>query len=430
VWPWRKRTHDRSLFNIGEIYAWPNTASGQRVTPDSALRLSALWGCVRLLADVVSELPVHVFTKGTRDEVDPPRVLVTPAANTDLPDWLWQSMHSYLLRGNVMGLIVDRARLGRPSQIELINPDRVQPQFNPQFDRTIVWRLDGQEIDPSDLWHKRCYPVPGQPLSLSPVAHFAQGIGLGLAAENYAATYFGDANMPSGLITIEQSINLEQATQIHDQWMRRRANRRIAPEESQFLDTMKFNVQQIARLFGVPPEMLGAESGNSMTYANIEGRDLSLLKYSIGPWLGRLERAMDTLVSRSQYVKFNAAALLKTDTLSRYQAHEIGLRARVPHHRGGPGARGPPAPTRRCGAASCTASRCRVILTREYAAQLQLRDDGRTLIGVAVPGGSEAQIVEGRARYVEVFARGAFADAGTHPLTATHPRTGADLPSV
>jgi hypothetical protein len=71
-----------------------------------------------------------------------------------------------------------------------------------------------------------------------------------------------------------------------------------------------------------------------------------------------------------------------------------------------------------------------VILTREYAAQLQLRDDGRTLIGVAVPGGSEAQIVEGRARYVEVFARGAFADAGTHPLTATHPRTGADLPSV
>lgn len=69
-----------------------------------------------------------------------------------------------------------------------------------------------------------------------------------------------------------------------------------------------------------------------------------------------------------------------------------------------------------------------MILTREYAAQLEVRDDGRTLVGVAVPYGSDAQIVEGRSRYVETFVAGAFAAAGTHPLTATHPRTGAELP--
>jgi HK97 family phage prohead protease len=66
--------------------------------------------------------------------------------------------------------------------------------------------------------------------------------------------------------------------------------------------------------------------------------------------------------------------------------------------------------------------------TRHLAADLELRDDGRTLVGVALPYGVEAQIVEGRSRYVETFIPGAFADAGTHPLTATHPRTGADLP--
>jgi HK97 family phage prohead protease len=65
---------------------------------------------------------------------------------------------------------------------------------------------------------------------------------------------------------------------------------------------------------------------------------------------------------------------------------------------------------------------------RHLAADLHVRDDGRTLVGVAVPYGTEAQIVEGRSRYVETFAPGAFADAGTHPLTATHPRTGAELP--
>jgi HK97 family phage portal protein len=297
---------------------------------------------VRLLADVVSELPVHVFVKGTRREVDPPRVLVTPAASTDLPDWLWQHMSSYLLRGNVTGLVVDRAGLGRPSQIELVNPDRLVPDVD-QNDRTVTWRLDGQEIDRDEVWHRRAYPVPGEVLGLSPIAHAAQSIGLGLGAEAFGAKFFGDNATPSGLLTSDQRLTRGQAQELSEAWRIAHKGRRktavlgsgtkwqavsVAPEESQFLDTLKFNVQQIARIFGVPPEMIAAESGNSQTYANIESRDLSLLKYAVGPWLRRLERAMTTLVSRSQYVKFNAAALLRTDLKTRYESYEIGLRNR------------------------------------------------------------------------------------------------------
>jgi HK97 family phage portal protein len=338
MWPFRKR-HDRDLWQIGDMPPGAVTRSGVAVTPDTAMRLSAVWGCVRLLADVVSEFPVHVFAKGTRDEVDPPRVLVTPAAGTDLPDWLWQHMVSYLTRGNVMGLVVDREGLTRPSQIELINPDRVQPQVD-QYDRTVTWRLDGQEIDPDDLWHKRAYPMPGQPLGLSPIAYFAQCIGLGLAAEQYGSAFFGDNATPSGIITSDEVVTSEQSRYLYERWVAMKRGRRgiavfgsgakfqpisINPEESQFIESMRFNVQQISRIFGVPPEMLGADSGNSQTYANVESRDLSLLKYSVQPWLGRLERAMNTLVPRGQYAKFNAAALLRTDTLSRYQSYAIGL---------------------------------------------------------------------------------------------------------
>jgi HK97 family phage portal protein len=340
MWPFKRR-QDRELWQVGDLYPGPATRSGVRVTPDTALRLSAVWGCVRLLADVVSELPVKVFQTGTRTEVDPPSVLVTPAAGTDLPDWLWQHMVSYLLRGNVMGLVVDRAGLSRPSQIELLNPDRVQPQVDP-YDFTVTWRLDGHEVDPADLWHKRAYPVPGQPLGLSPIAHFSQTIGLGLAAESYGAAFFGDDATPAGILTTDQTMSPDSAKTIHERWKSSRGGKKgtavlgsglkfqaisIAPEESQFLDTQKFQVQQIARIYGVPPEMIAAESGDSMTYANIEQRDLTLLKYAVGPWLGRLERAMDTLVPRGQYVKFNAAALLRTDLKTRYEAHEIGLRA-------------------------------------------------------------------------------------------------------
>lgn len=99
----------------------------------------------------------------------------------------------------------------------------------------------------------------------------------------------------------------------------------INPEESQFLDTMRFNVAQVCRIYGVPPEMVAAGSGQSQTYANVEFRDLSLLKYSVQPWLGRLERAMNTLVPRGQYAKFNAAAFLRTDLKTRYESYAIGL---------------------------------------------------------------------------------------------------------
>jgi HK97 family phage portal protein len=333
----KKHTQDRALWQVGDAYPGPETSSGVRITPDTALRSAAVFSCVRLLADVVSELPVHVYSDVDQRQVDPPRALITPAAGTDLPDWIWQHMVSFLLRGNVMGVIADRVGPTRPAQIELVNPDRVTVQVTP--DGT-VWRLDGREIDRADLWHRRAYPMPGEPLGLSPIAYFANTVGLGLAVEGYGATFFRDATTPTGVLTSDQVLNIEQAEMLHAMWQAARGGRRdtavlgfgtkfqpisIAPEESQFIETMRLNTQQIARIFGIPPEMIGADSGNSMTYSNIESRDLSLLKYSVGPWLGRLERAMNTLVPRGQYVKFNAAALLRTDTLSRYQSYAIGL---------------------------------------------------------------------------------------------------------
>jgi HK97 family phage portal protein len=342
MWPFGKRTQDRALWQVGDIYPpgrYLADRSGVPVTPDTALRLSAVWGCVRLLADVVSELPVHVFAKGTRDEVDPPPVLVTPAAGTDLPDWLWQHMISYLLRGNVMGLVVDRVGLTRPSQVELVNPDRVTPQVD-QGDQSVTWRLDGREIDTADLWHRRAYPVPGQPLGLSPIGYAAGSIGLGLAAQDFGAKFFADDGTPTGVLTSDMHLTSTQADEISARWRALRSGDRrtavlgsnlkyqaisIPPEESQFLETQKFGVQQICRLYGVPPEMVASDSGASMTYANVESRDLSLLKYSVQPWLGRLERAMNTLLPRAQYCKFNTAALLRSDLASRYSSYAIGL---------------------------------------------------------------------------------------------------------
>jgi phage portal protein BeeE len=124
-WPWR-RTQDRALFQIGDLVV-PATAAGEPVTVDSSLRLSTVWGCVRLLADSVSTLPLHVFRGDERDPLPTPPLLQRPSADfPELSDWFWAVMASLLLRGNAWGVITARAGAGLlPAQVDLAHPDHV-----------------------------------------------------------------------------------------------------------------------------------------------------------------------------------------------------------------------------------------------------------------------------------------------------------------
>jgi HK97 family phage portal protein len=278
-----------------------------------------------------------------RGELDPlpdlPPILRQPAAGWSLPDFLYAALASLLVRGNTYGLIVDRAGAGLlPSQVELLAPERVGVETN---DRTI-WRIDGQEVDPASIWHVKAFTAPGQLLGLSPIQHARQAIGLGLGAEKFASQFFGESAIPSGLLTTDQRITHENAMELKERWKFSHGGHRdiavlgdgarfqaitIPPEQAQFLETTRANVATIARYFGVQPELIGAESGGSLTYANVEQRALDFLTFGLRPWLVRLEVALSALLSSTTTVKFNAAALVRTDLLTRYQAHESAIRA-------------------------------------------------------------------------------------------------------
>ena len=316
----------------------PPTWSGASVGPDQAMRLSVVWSCVRLLADTVSTLPVDVY-RGTQNLPLPP-LLVTPAAGQPRHDWLYQVMVSLLLRGNAYGVVTARSGAAlRPAQIELANPDRVVVE---RREGRVTYRIGGVAYDPEDVWHVRAYPVPGEALGLSPVEYARQAIGLGLAAEKFGAQFFGDGATPSGVLTTTQGLSQIQAEAVATSWRQAHADRRkvavlsnglqftpiaIAPEESQFIETQRFTVAQIARVFGVPPEMVGSDAGNSLTYSNVESRALDFLRYSVQPWLIRLETALSGVLPRDQFVRFNAGGLLRATTKDRYEAHEVALRA-------------------------------------------------------------------------------------------------------
>jgi HK97 family phage portal protein len=185
---------------------------------------SAVWACVNLIAGSISTLPLAAYRAGSQDPLpDLPPILRQPSAGTSLPDFLYAALQSLLIRGNAYGLIVDRVGAGLlPSQVELLAPDRVGVQTT----NRVIWRIDGQEVDPASIWHVRAFTAPGQVLGLSPIQHARQAIGLGLAAEKYGAKFFGDNATPSGVLTSDQRINKEDAETFKERWKARHQGRR------------------------------------------------------------------------------------------------------------------------------------------------------------------------------------------------------------
>jgi phage portal protein BeeE len=295
-WPWTR--HDRELWQVGSI-APTSTYAAVPVNPTTAMQHSAVWACVNLIAGSISTLPLAAYRRGDRNPLpDLPPLLRQPSATMNLPDWLYAALQSLLLRGNCYGEIVDRSGAGLlPAQVELLAPDRVQVTAN----SAVQYRVDGQEVDPASIWHVKAFCTAGSVVGLSPIAHARQAVGLGLATEKFGAQFLGDG------------AKFQPVT--------------IAPEEAQFLETTRANIATVARYFGVQPELIGGESGGSLTYANVEQRALDFLTFGLRPWLVRLEAAISGLLSSTTTVKFNAGALVRTDLLTRYQAHEVGIRA-------------------------------------------------------------------------------------------------------
>jgi HK97 family phage portal protein len=327
--------------------AWPSwTAAGEYVDGDKALRLSAVWACVRVLSDTISSLPIDVYRDD--EHIDTPPVLQEPAAGYPAHDWIAAVMQSLLLRGNAYGLITARnASNLLPTQVELVHPDRVSLSLDPE-DGSVSYRISGQEFDRTDVWHVRAFCQPGAVLGMSPIAHHAETVGVGLAAQRFGAEFF-PADVPVGILkpapggptwdpgtTDGKGSTREQLAGSWKQYRQRRPGVIVMegvefekvgvdPDDSQFLESQKFTVQQVARVYGVPPEMIASEAGGSLTYANVEQRSLDFLTYSLNPWIVRIEHALGRLLPRNQSVKLNADALLRTTTRERFDAYKVAV---------------------------------------------------------------------------------------------------------
>lgn len=336
----------REVIPFGSVYfAEPNFANVDLSTAETSLQSVAVRATVDLIASLSSELPIDVYsgTGAARRALTTPNYLADPAGDGyGLNDWVYQVMMSWLLRGNVFGTVLARSSKGGfPTQIDLYHPDTVTGRLDEYG--SVVWSVNGQRVtDVANFLHRRVHPVPGRVLGLSPIANHADEIGLSLSATRFGLQWFRDGAHPSGMLTNEETeLNEGNAKTAKERFVAAlRGNReplvlgrgwkyqqiQVSPEESQFLMTQGYTEAQCARIFGPGfAEILGYDSGGSMTYANVESRSTHLLVYSLNKWFTRIERLLSEMLPGPQYVKINRDAMLQSTTIDRYRAHESAL---------------------------------------------------------------------------------------------------------
>ncbi|QDF19298.1 portal protein [Mycobacterium phage Cracklewink] len=322
---------------------------------NNAMSSAAFYACVTLLADVISQLPVGAYVKGTKggrkqvdsELLDPDR---SPYPETTWFEWVWMLMESAAITGNAFSYVTKRDGTptakheeGLPTALMPVHPDVLSVKFEERLDKVKwpepVWRVGGQKVNYDDLVHVKRYPIAGQPLSMSPIQKAAQSIGLSLAAEKYGYNYFKDSANPSSVLETDQTLDAEQVKGVMQRWISSHGGKRrpavlsggfkwrpiaIAPNEAQFLETRQFQRSEVAMWFRIPPHMIGDTTKSTSWGTGIEQQSIGFVKFTLGPWLVCIEQMLSTCLPKGQFAKFNIDALLRGDVKSRWEAYRIG----------------------------------------------------------------------------------------------------------
>lgn len=323
--------------------------SGVAVNQETSLGVAAAWGCATLLADVVSSLPVTNYRHGRdgrKERVEVPAKIVTrPSRIFTRREWLFQAVLSAAFWGNIYGQVLERDdttadRAGIPATVELATPSVVRITQRGQMSLP-EYAINGANVPFDDMMHLRRYPQVGSAEGLAPLKLHKELLGVAVAAQEYAARWFGDDAHPASLLINDNDINEEQAKEAKKRWVsagRSREPRTLgngwkyhqiqaSPADSELEKTWNRIGTSVAQVFRVPPEMLGvATSGSSVTYANREQRSIDFLTYTVEPWLSMFEDWWDQILPDREFVKFNPDALLRVDTQTRYRVHDVAVR--------------------------------------------------------------------------------------------------------
>ena len=331
------------------------STSGKAVTERSAMQMTAVYSCVRILAEAVAGLPLNLYRYaedgGKEKAIDHPLyLLLHDEPNPEMSSFVFREtlMTHLLLWGNAYAQVIRNGK-GEvialyplmPNKMTVDRDERGQLYYSYQRSNDEAVRSKDQTIilRPTDVLH-----IPGLGfdglVGYSPIAMAKNAIGMAIACEEYGAKFFANGAAPGGVL--EHPGTIKDPQRVRESWQSTfggsgNANKiavleegmkytpiGISPEQAQFLETRKFQINEIARIFRVPPHMVGDLEKSS--FSNIEQQSLEFVKYTLDPWVTRWEQSIQrTLLSQGEkaryFVKFNLEGLLRGDYQSRMNGY-------------------------------------------------------------------------------------------------------------
>ena len=333
------------------------SSAGKAVTERSAMQMTAVYACVRILSEAIAGLPLHLYRYtddgGKEKAVDHPLyLLMHDEPNPEMSSFVFREtlMTHLLLWGNAYAQII---RNGKGEIIALypLMPNKMT--VDRDVSGNIIYRYyrgDDEAITEEGYVTLSKYDVLHIPglgfdglVGYSPIAMSKNAIGMAIACEEFGARFFANGASPGGVL--EHPGTIKDPERLRESWNStfggsRNSNKiavleeglkftpiSISPNEAQFLETRKFQINEIARIFRVPPHMVGDLEKSS--FSNIEQQSLEFVKYTLDPWVVRWEQSMYRTLLLSEekgkyFFKFNVDGLLRGDYQSRMNGYAVG----------------------------------------------------------------------------------------------------------
>ena len=354
----KRKAEDRAA-GSGYRFFFGQSTAGKTVNERTAMQMTAVYACVRILAESIASLPLHLYEKGEngdriKAEDHPLYFLLHDEPNPEMTSFifrevmvthllLWGNCYAQILRngrGEVIGLyplMPNKMSVERDEHGQLFYRYQRINGEPPTIESTDVILL------PEDVLH-----IPGLGydglVGMSPIAARRNAVGMGLAADEYGSRFLSNGATPSGVL--ETPTLIKDVSKLRDSWEKAyggtgNAGRvaileegvtfkpiSMSPQDSQLLETRQYQLTEIARIFRIPPHML--QDLSRATFSNIEEQSLEFVKHTLNPWIIRWEQGMTKALlnaeeKRRYSIRFNVDGLLRGDYKSRMEGYRIGV---------------------------------------------------------------------------------------------------------
>ena len=339
-----------SLFGSTYSFFFGSTNSGKTVNERTAMQTTAVYACVRILAETIASLPLHTYmnteTGKEKAREHPMYHLLSDSPNPEMTSFVFREtlMGHLLLWGNSYSQII-RDGHGKVVALYRLLPDKMKVERSENGEIYYIYNSEGKDylLRNTEVLH-----IPGLGfdglIGYSPIAMAKNAIGMALATEEYGAKFFSNGANPGGVL--EHPGVVKDPHRIRDSWNQvyqgtSNAHRvavleegmkfspiGIPPEQAQFLETRKYQTEEICRIFRVPPHLVG--DLERATFSNIEHQSISFVVHTIRPWLVRIEQSINKALftekeKEKYFVSFLVEGLLRGDYESRMRGYSIGI---------------------------------------------------------------------------------------------------------